>query len=130
MARLRTFSAASDDTSAAVSQLRSQLAGSSARSRLAFVFYGQQHDGLAIGDLMRDALPATPFLGGTSSAGLLCSGELLDGRSIGLLTIEDDAGHYGVAAGSLGSNPAAAARRALLAALDDDDCPGELPQLV
>lgn len=53
-----------------------------------------------------------------------------DGRALAMLGIRDAGGAYGVGASALGSDPRAAARSALEAALADSGRPGELPDIV
>ncbi|MEX0759556.1 MAG: FIST N-terminal domain-containing protein [Tistlia sp.] len=131
MVALHAYSAAGDDTASALERLALEFdTRPVGAASLAFLFYGCGHDDAAILDFMAAHLPGTPLIGGTSSAGLLCSGRHRDGRSIGLLVVEDEPGFYGVAAASLGEDPSATARRLLLSALDNAGCPGELPDLV
>lgn len=130
MVALHAYAASHDDTGAALEQLAQQLAGhQDVSAGMAFLFYGCRHSDEAILDFLAERLPGVPLIGGTSR-GLLCSGRLLDERSLGLLVIEDTAGAYGVAAAPLGDDPYETARQVLVRALENAGCPGELPDLV
>lgn len=79
------------------------------------------------------ALPSSVKVHGTTSCLGVMTEEGLhseDGRALGLLGIRDEGGTYGVGAAPLGSDPRAAARTALAAALTDSGRPGELPDIV
>lgn len=96
----------------------------------AFVFYNDVHDDRALLDFLSARLPGTRLLGGTSSRGLVDGDGLTDRVPVGLLTLTDPDGSYGVGAAPFGDDPAAAAEQALRNALRDADAVGELPELV
>ncbi|WP_374378688.1 FIST signal transduction protein [Dongia sp.] len=132
MVRLATFSARGADTAAVLEELAAILPVADAH--LAFVFHGAGHDAKAIAETLNDLLPC-PFIGGTSHAGAMLAGELMDAQALSLLLIEDDGGYYGVAARALPADAdaaaaARAARETLLEALREAGTPGELPALV
>lgn len=122
--------AADVDTAAAIEDLGRQLDAWGIEPDCIFAFYGEQHDDEALAIFLRGRLPGVPVIGGTSSQGLISAEGLVGGQPIGLLVISDPDGQYGVAAEPLGADPAAAAERALLAALVNADAAGELPALV
>lgn len=97
---------------------------------MVFAFYAEGHDDAAILAYLRRRFPAAAILGGTSCGGVMTRLGMAGDQSIGVLVIEDAAGNYGTALTSLGDDPAAAAERALHAALDAADCRGELPALI
>ncbi len=84
----------------------------------------------AVHELVTGRFPGVALVGGTSCGGVMSGAGLAGPGSIGLFLVEDPDGDYGAAATGLGGDPAAAAERALVAALEAAGCPGELPELV
>lgn len=76
--------------------------------------------------------PAMQISGGTSCRGVMTDRGVHMGSSGGLamLGIYDPEGRYGVGGAELAENPAGAAREALVKALAEADCPGEVPTLI
>jgi len=76
--------------------------------------------------------PSVKVHGCTSCLGVMTEEGLHseEGRALGLLGIRDEGGAYGVGAAPMASDPRAAARTALAAALTDSGRPGELPDIV
>jgi len=106
------------------------LAGRAAAPSLAIVLYGARWPAEAVAGALRGGLRGAPVIGGTSCRGVLSAGGPPDPSDIGLLLIEDDRGDYGAGIAPLGDDPAAAAARALEAALASCGCAGELPAAV
>ncbi|MEQ8697858.1 MAG: FIST N-terminal domain-containing protein [Bauldia litoralis] len=113
-----------------MAQLRSQIAAQAPAVSFVFAFYGCGHDDAVILQELQDRFPKVAVLGGTSCNGVMTQDQLWDENSIGLLLISDPDGEYGVGAAVIGSDPAAAAKQALSNALENADCPGELPELI
>lgn len=109
--------------------LDAQLAEVTA-GNMVFAFYAEGHDDAAISSYLRRRFPKSAILGGTSCGGVMTRHGMGGANSIGVLVIDDSAGNYGTAIAPLGEDPAAAAERALHAALDAADCRGELPALI
>ena len=104
--------------------LDAQLAEVTA-GNMVFAFYAEGHDDAAISSYLRRRFPKSAILGGTSCGGVMTRHGMGGANSIGVLVIDDSAGNYGTAIAPLGEDPAAAAERALHAALDAADCRGE-----
>jgi hypothetical protein len=97
---------------------------------IVFAFYNSDHDDAAIFDFVQTRFPRAALLGGTSCNGIMSEAGLADGPSIGMLLLEDAAGDYGTSAVQLGTDPAGSAELALIAALENASCAGELPELI
>ena len=130
MVRVQSFVAAHDDTRAALADIDRQTRDAGIDPAFVYAFYGCTHDDGALHRFLRDRFPDTALLGGTSCSGVMDKDRLWGAGSIGLLTIEDDAGDYGVASAPLGTDPAETAENLLRAALADAGCPGQLPELI
>lgn len=127
---MHSYVAAGPDTARVLTELAGQMGEMDPLPQLAFVFYSFRHDDAAMTEFFQQYLPGVPLIGGTSSHGLVDRSGLRGGDPIGLLTITDADGSYGVGAAALGDDPAAAGEAALLQALDAADAAGELPELV
>ena len=130
MTTLHSHAAHGATPPAALQALDQQLQADPGATRLLFCFYGCDHDDALIHRYLQDRFPAAALIGGTSAGGLMTGRGVHGADAIGLLCIEDGAGDYGVAAGSLGDDPAACAQRLLNEALAQAGTPGELPELV
>lgn len=95
-----------------------------------FVFYGCDHDSSELHRMLAERFPETAILGGTSCAGVMTDARLWDPATVGALAICDPEGDYGVAAASLGEDPAGTAETTLHRALAAAGCPGEVPELI
>lgn len=130
MTTLNSHAAHGPTTPDALRSLDSQLQGDLGATRLLFAFYGCGHDDARIHEFLRTRFPTACVIGGTSAGGLMTQSGVHGPDAIGLLRIEDAHGDYGVAAGPLGDDPAAAAEALLNDALARAGAPGELPELV
>lgn len=130
MVSLHSFVAAASDTASAVRELDRQVGLAAPRPAFVYAFYGCSHDDNLVHGFLAARFPNAVLLGGTSCAGVMDKARVWGPESIGLLTIDDDAGDYGVAAAPLGDDPARVAEQGLNAALADAGCPGELPELI
>jgi hypothetical protein len=81
---------------------------------------------------LRNHAPRVPLHGGTSCIGVMTqAGAHTDNaRGLAMFGILDPDGSYGVGAAVIGDDPGAAARQAINTALDQADCPGEVPAMV
>lgn len=132
MVAMRSFVAVGATTEEALSQLAKDLDHAPALSaNFACVFYDSSHEDNAIYQFLKQRLPDTALLGGTSCRGVMSEAGLAGLGSIGLLLVEDPDGDYGSAAIHLGDNNTSdRAEQALHAALESADCAGELPELI
>lgn len=130
MVTLQSAAAAGPDTRAVLDDLGNQIAAHGADPRFVYAFYDCAHDGALLHGFLRRRFPGAALLGGTSCTGVMSDRGLTGPASIGLLLIDDADGDYGVAAGPIGSDPAATAAALLRDALADANCPGELPELI
>lgn len=131
--RMASIVAGSGDPAEALADLERQLGeqfGEADGPHFAFVFYHDSHDDDAVKGVLSRGLPHARFIGGTSSRGLVGGDGLVEGAPVGLLTVTDPDGSYGVGVAAFDDDPAAAAEAALNAALHDADAVGELPELV
>jgi hypothetical protein len=128
MAGMRSAAVSDSDTGRALAALEAQLEGVGAHC--IFVFYGCRHDDARIHAWLKTRFPGAAVIGGTSCNGFMTETGVWDGASIGLLLIDDEAGDYGAAAGTLGEDPAGAAERLLGEALSVCGCDGQLPELI
>jgi hypothetical protein len=114
-----------------LASLDRQIADSGlASAHFVVAFFNCDHEAAIIRDFIGNRFPSAAFVGGTSNTGLMTGQSLLGKDAIGLFVIEDADGQYGCAIEEAGDDPAAAAERALQAALENATCPGELPSLV
>ncbi len=130
MPQFHTAAVSHPDTAIALQQIDQQLDGQVTAAHLVFAFYGCDHDDSLVHRHLRHRFADAPFLGGSSSGGLITDRGALDANGIGLLVVDDSDGNYGVAAGRLGSDPAASAEALLREALASCDCEGQLPELI
>jgi hypothetical protein len=130
LTKLFSIAATAADTPAALKILDTEIQSINADIQFIYAFYGCDHDDSLIHSFLRIHFPAAAVIGGTSCHGIMTEKGLWDSRSIGLLLIADPDGDYGAASAPLGEDPATAAERALLAALANANCPGELPELI
>ena len=119
-----------ETTPKAISELETALAASAPRADAVFAFYGCSHDASALQQFLAERFPDAAIIGGSSSGGVMDSSSVYGPSSVGLLLLDDPDGEYGAASTVLGETPADAAETALIAALDDAGCPGELPELI
>ncbi|MCC6779181.1 MAG: FIST C-terminal domain-containing protein [Hyphomicrobiales bacterium] len=130
MVSVHSFVAANEDTSAALGQLDQCIRARSIDPSFAYAFYGCSQDDSLIHPFLRRRFPNAVLLGGTSCSGVMDKDRLWGPRSIGLLTIDDHNGNYGVASSTLGPEPSNTAERLVRAALANAGCPGQLPELI
>jgi hypothetical protein len=128
--RIVSLMAAGPDTAAVVAELDAGIARSGLRPQFVYAFYDHEHDDRRIAELLARCCTGSAVVGGTSCSGVMTERGLGGPGSVGLLLIDDPDGAYGSAATALGDDPAGAAQRALEAALDAADSPGELPELI
>ncbi|HOF04257.1 MAG TPA: FIST N-terminal domain-containing protein [Syntrophales bacterium] len=81
---------------------------------------------------LAELAPDIPLQGGTSCLGVMTEQgfHTRDGYGLGLLGLVDPQGHYGAGLAAIGTDPAAAARAALEAALSQAGRPGETPAAI
>lgn len=127
---VQTFVTSCADTADALADLGAQLDAAAVRPDCIFAFYSSAYDDEALHLMLRTRFAGTPVIGGSSADGVMSQHGLAADTSIGLLTVTDPAGSYGVAAADLGDDPAGAAEKALYRALDAANASGELPELV
>jgi hypothetical protein len=130
MLSIASFAAAGLDTAAVLVDLDAQILAARHSASFVYAFYGCDHDDRLIEAYLRRRFAAAAVLGGTSCGGVMNQQRLWGAGSIGLLLIDDPDGDYGVGAARLGDDPAGSAETALRDALDDAECPGELPDLI
>ena len=129
MTALHSYVASATATPEAVDALVAQIRPEEA-PELVFVFYGCGHDDALLHRRLRARFPSAGLIGGTSSGGVLSERGASGPDAIGLLCLSDPEGDYGVAAGPLGEDAAAAAEALLHEAIRVAGAPGELPELV
>lgn len=129
--QIRTAQSRAPDAGHAISEIANGL-GIAAHGRPDFLAV---HFGVGLG--AADLATATRPLAGAVHGGSSCFGIMTDagvaietGAAVGAFAIWDAAGGYGTASGDLGSDAAAAAGRATLAALAAAGREGEIPDLV
>ncbi|ASJ75696.1 FIST signal transduction protein [Granulosicoccus antarcticus] len=130
MPSLKTFNACAVSTQEAIEHLDLALKADPLEASIVFMFYGCEHDEKALYEWAAASFPQAALIGGSSSGGLITDKGFMDQQGVGLLVIDDKSGDYGVAAGSLGDDPAQAAESLLQQALDSCDCTGQLPELI
>jgi hypothetical protein len=134
MLTIKRFIASAADTAPALADLERQFADSLPRNLdrgLMFPFYGVKHDGRLISEFLNKTFAGLPFIGGTSSGGLMTDAGMARDDAIGLLVIDDPGGEFGVASGGFdGAAPAEIAKRVLNEALANCGCTGQLPDLI
>jgi len=130
MVSMHSFAATGDDTAAVLNDLGLKIAANRANANFVFAFFGCMHDGARILDFLKSRFPAAAILGGTSHSGFMSDGHLWGAKSIGIMTIDDADGQYGVSVAPITDDAAATAEATLNAALKQASCPGELPALV
>lgn len=81
---------------------------------------------------LRLRTPAVAIHGGTSCMGAMTQYGIAsaDGTGLAMMAIADSFGSYGVGASPIGATPSEAARSAIADALQQADCPGEVPAMV
>lgn len=117
-------------TADALTDLKNQLTLDNSSADAVFAFYGCQHDESLIHNFMTEQFPGAAIVGGSSNGGVMNRDKVWGAGSIGILTLEDRNGDYGVASCEIGDNPADTAEAALHEALTNAECPGELPELI
>ncbi len=130
MVSIQSLAAGGAETSVVLDGISDRVSSDEERVRFVFVFYGCDHDGSAIHEFVRKKFSRAAVIGGTSCAGIMNDERLWGADSIGLLLIDDDAGDYGAAQGTIGEDGATSAEGVLKAALEAAGCPGELPELI
>ncbi len=128
--KIKTITGAGPETGAALLQIGSAVRGCGLSPQLAIVLYDTTHDDLMIHAQLRELLPATRLIGGTSFNGFMSEVGVFPAGSIGLMMIEDEQGNYGVAAAPKGADPSATAERLVHEALADADCAGQIPEAI
>ncbi|MEM9783636.1 MAG: FIST C-terminal domain-containing protein [Pseudomonadota bacterium] len=120
------------DTRTALGRLTARLAEErAAPPGFLSVYASAAHDA----DLVRGAFAgsgATSVHGGTSCQGVMAGGRMIarDGYGIGYFALWDEDGAFGTGLAPLGGDPRAAARAAVIEALDMARRPGETPELI
>lgn len=86
----------------------------------------------AIIHALRGRSPGVALHGGTSCRGVMTQFGVAseNGTGLAILAIADPEGNYGVGAAPIGTDPKAAAATAITKALNNADCPGEVPAMV
>lgn len=98
---------------------------------LLLLYHTTEHDGAALRAATGALPPGVRVMGSTTCFGLLSEeGTFIGTHVLGLLGLRTPGISAGAGLAAKGADPAAAARRALLAALDEADRPGETPDLV
>lgn len=120
------------DPRAAVAEAWAKASSKLAQPRLVLVASTVRYDLGAVHAALVETLGDLPFMGGTSSGGVMTDEGFFgtDGPGLALFAIEDGGGDYGVGHAPLGSSPREAAGRAVRAALADAGCEGQLPAAV
>ncbi|MEO7124658.1 MAG: FIST N-terminal domain-containing protein [Nakamurella sp.] len=127
---VHTFVTSEPDSVAAIADLREQVTAADAAPDFIFAFYSCGYDDTLLHSFLQHWAPGVPVIGGSSGRGVMSNAGLGADSSIGLMTISDDTGSFGVAAAPLGPDPAATAETMIHAALASADATGELPELV
>lgn len=117
-------------TSAVLAQLDARFVDGVPDTRIAFLFHDSLHDGEQLHAWASSVLGGAALIGGSSSGGVMTDKGPTGSGGVGLLLVDDPQGDYGVGSAVLGEEPAQAAQAALMKALDDADCPGQLPALI
>lgn len=130
MVSMHSFAAAGNDTAAVLDELDRQIIESNTTAHFVFAVFGCAHDGASILGSLKRRFPRAAIIGGTSHSGFMSDAKLWEANSIGIMTIEDADGQYGVSVSDIGVDPAATAEATLRAALKHASCPGELPALL
>jgi hypothetical protein len=120
------------DANEAVAEAWAEVSAKLSRPRLVVVAATVGYDLPRLHAALVERLGDVPFMGGTSSGGVMTDRGFFgaDGRGLGLFVIEDGAGDYGIGYAPLGTSPRQAARQAVLDALADAGCEGQLPTAV
>lgn len=130
MVRTAAVVATGSSTADALASFDANLSAQPRDPDFAFVFYGCGFADRDVYRALRGRWPATRLVGGTSSRGVMSAEGFGGETSLGAFLIWDENGDYGSAALPFGKDPRSAARDALLAALENAGCPGELPELI
>lgn len=90
------------------------------------------YDIAAVIEVVRSLTPEVAIHGGTSCRGVMTQAGVAsdDGTGLAMLAIADAEGRFGVGAADIGCDPTLAAQTAIIQALADADCPGEVPAMV
>lgn len=132
MFQAATGASSNPDPKEAVREAWAKASATRSNPRIVLVAGTVGYDLAVLHAALVEALGDTPFMGGTSHSGVMTDegffGE--DGRALALFAIADDSGDYGIGQAPLGASPREAARQAVLAALIDADCEGQLPAAV
>lgn len=85
-----------------------------------------------IAALLTQCAPGIPLHGGTSCMGVMTDQgpRIEDGFGMALFAIHDPGGSYGVGAVSMGRDPRNAAQKAVTMALENAECPGQVPGMI
>lgn len=130
MVRTATLTGSGVDGAEAIANLRVWIDDVDSAPDFAFVFYGCTLDDFDLHRSLRDCWPSATLVGGTSSRGVMSAAGMAGENSVGAFLLWDEDGDYGSASAMFGDDPRAAATRALNEALENADCPGELPELI
>lgn len=86
----------------------------------------------AVIETVRSLTPDVAIHGGTSCRGAMTQAGVAshDGTGLAMLAIADSEGSFGVGAAAIDHAPALAAQTAVIQALANADCPGEVPAMV
>jgi hypothetical protein len=96
------------------------------------IYHSELYPGEQVSAALNALLGGAPLHGGTSCMGVMSTSGVCaaQGVGLGLFAISDAEGDYGTGAAEIGTDPRAAAKRALERALEHAGRPGELPCLV
>ena len=99
---------------------------------LLIIYYSEGYDIAGLTARIRTRLPDTAMHGGTSCTGAMTEKGVAShaDQGIALLGISDPSGSYGVGSADIGNDPVKAAESALNGALEQANCPGEVPAMV
>jgi hypothetical protein len=125
-----SMAAPGPDAESALAAIAVAIAKGSVRPQLAFVLYDADHDDALIHARLRQLLPDTRLIGGTSFNGFMTEAGVAPRGSLGLLLVEDATGSYGVAGAAKGADPTATAAHLVREALADAGCSGQIPEAV
>lgn len=90
------------------------------------------YDIAAVVEMVQSLTPEVAIHGGTSCRGVMTQAGVasLNGTGLAMLAIADNDGSFGVGAAAIDVDPMLAAQTAVLQALADANCPGEVPAMV
>lgn len=117
----------------AIQDMYQQLLGDLAEvPNLLFIHCSIDYDIAAVIEAIRNLTPDVAIHGGTSCRGVMTQAGVAseEGTGLAMLAICDGEGSFGVGAAAVDCDPKRAAQSAIIQALADADCPGEVPAMV